>query len=94
MLDEKTGLTPEERVLRARLAAHSMHARNDSKKITAPARKAFLERFEHEVDPERRLHPEERGRRAEHALRAHMSRLALRSARTRRRGSSEGTESE
>jgi hypothetical protein len=41
------------RVLRARLAAHSMHAQG--KTNTAPARKAFLNRFEFEVDPDKAL---------------------------------------
>ena len=35
---------------------------------TEPARRAFLARFEAEVDPEGRLPAEERAKRAEHAL--------------------------
>lgn len=65
------------------MAAHAMHARNDSREVTANARKAFVERFEREVDPDRVLPVAERQRRAEHAMRAHMTRLALRSARAR-----------
>ena len=38
---------------------------------TAPAREAFLARFEHDVDPERILTAEERTRRAEHAKKAY-----------------------
>jgi hypothetical protein len=74
----------EERELCARLAAHAMHACNDSRAVTANARRAFLDRFEREVDPHGVLPIAERLRRAEHAKQAHMLRLALRSARVRR----------
>src|SRR5262245_27928645 len=58
---------PTERVLRARLAAHALHAKlDDPAAHTAPARRSFLERFEREVDPEGILEPVERARRAEH----------------------------
>ncbi len=79
-----SGLSPSQRSMRARLAAHAMHARHDSREATANARKGFVERFEHEVDPDGVLPVAERRRRAEHAMRAHMTRLALRSARARR----------
>lgn len=78
-------LTPQERSLRARLAAHTLHSRVDPTQHTEPARKAFLARFEREVDPEGKLPPEERARRAEHAKRAHFQRMALKSAQARRR---------
>jgi hypothetical protein len=82
------GLTPSERVLQARMAAHISWAKTDDRSArTAPARKAALARFEEQVDPDRRLTPTERARRAEHAQRAHMTRLALRSAQARRRAS-------
>lgn len=45
-------LSPSQRTMRARLAAHTMHARHDGREITVNARKAFAERFEHEVDPD------------------------------------------
>lgn len=80
-------MTPSERSLRARMAAHVMHSRHDSRRTSAPGRAAFLARFEREVDPEGVLSPEERARRAESARRAYMSRLALRSAQARRRRS-------
>lgn len=74
-----------ERALRARLAAHSLHARvTDPAAHTAPARRAFLDRFEREVDPEGLLPTEERQRRAEHARTAYFLRLALASAKARR----------
>jgi len=77
-------LTPAERVLRARLAAYSLHAGRDSREVTAPARKAFLARFEAEVDPDGVLTPAERLRRADLARKAYFTRLALKSAQARR----------
>jgi hypothetical protein len=61
-----------------------MHAQHDSEKVSRPGRQAFLARFEREVDPDGVLPEAERHRRAEHAKRAHMTPLALRSAQTRR----------
>jgi hypothetical protein len=67
----------------ARIAAFSLHASRDSKEITSPARAAFLKRFERQVDPDAILPDAERQRRAHAALRAHMARLALASAKAR-----------
>jgi hypothetical protein len=79
-------LTPDERALRARIAAHTRWAHTDDRQAaTRPARDAFLARFEHQVDPEGTLPPAERQRRAESARRAHMLRLAKRSAKSRRK---------
>jgi hypothetical protein len=79
-------LTPSERVLRARMAAHISWAKTEDRSArTVAARRAALARFEEQVDPDGRLSAAERARRAEHALRAHMTRLALRSAQVRRR---------
>jgi hypothetical protein len=83
-------MTGAERTLRARLAAHSLHAQRDSRGLTKNARVAFLDRFEREVDPERELDPAERTRRAEHAKRAHFQRMALKSAQARRRRAGTG----
>jgi hypothetical protein len=51
--------TPEQRALAARIAAHTKWANTaDTTAATAPARQAFLDRFEREVDkdaPCRRL---------------------------------------
>lgn len=78
-------LSPEERVLRARLAAHTSWANTSNPAArTAPARAAFDRRFEDEVDPDRTLPPAERRRRAAHARKAYFQRLALKSARARR----------
>jgi hypothetical protein len=79
-------MTPEQRSLQARMAAHSLHARVANPAAhTAPARRAFLDRFEREVDPDGVLKPEERARRAEHARKAYFLKLALASAAARRR---------
>jgi hypothetical protein len=77
-------LTPEQRTLRARLAAHeSWAATEDPTARTAPAREAFLDRFERQVDPDAVLDPVERARRAEHAKKAYFVRLALSSSQAR-----------
>jgi hypothetical protein len=65
--------------MRARIAVHTSWAScPDRRARTAPGRRAFLDRFEREVDPDGVLPPEERARRAEHARKAHMTKLALR----------------
>lgn len=79
-------LSPEQRKLRASLAAHAMHAKNDSRDISANARAGFLKRFLDQVDAATPGLPEaERQRRADHLLKAHMRRLALASSRARAR---------
>lgn len=79
-------ITPVERRLRAVLAAESSWAKTpDPAARTAPARQAFLARFEQEVDPAGALAPEERCRRAAHARKAYFAKLALRSSQARRR---------
>lgn len=77
-------LSPSERALRARIAAHALHAQGGTSTKAGTA--AFLARFERQVDPAGTLAPEERARRAEHALKAHMSALALKASRARARG--------
>jgi hypothetical protein len=77
-------LSPAERSRRARMAAHVLHSRYDSKELTKPARAAFDDRFLNEVDPDRVLPEAERHRRAQHAKKAYMQGLAIRSARARK----------
>jgi hypothetical protein len=73
-----------DRILRARMAAHLLHAQiSDPAEHTAPARAAFLSRFEREVDPDGILDPKERARRAEHAKKAYFLKLALASRKAR-----------
>ncbi len=76
--------SPAERSLRARLAAHALHAQRDAYETTAKGRATFLARFEREVDPDGVLEPEERHRRAEQARRAYFARLSLAAAKVRR----------
>ena len=71
--------------MRGRIGAYALHARRDPKETTAKARRAFLDRFVDEVDPERVLPEAERNRRAVAAKKAYFSRLALKSAKARRR---------
>jgi len=83
-------LTKSQRSLRARAAAHALHAQGGTS--TAAGTAAFLERFEREVDPDGTLQPDERARRAAHARKAHMTRLALQASRARGRRSTSTTE--
>lgn len=81
-------MTPAERSLRARIAVHDSWAQTaDPSLRTAPARRAFLDRFDREVDPDGVLPADERARRAKHARKAHFARLALLSAKARKRAS-------
>jgi hypothetical protein len=82
-------LTPEQRSLRASIAAHILHASVDPQEHTAPARAAspgsdayWMEA----VDPNHELTLEERSRRAQHLKKAHFKKLALLSAKARRKG--------
>jgi hypothetical protein len=78
-------LSPEQRALRARLAAYERWSRtSDTTAATAAMRQAFRDRFERQVDPDGTLPVEERARRAEQARRAHFLRMALKSAQVRR----------
>lgn len=72
------------RSLQASAAAHTSWANTeDPSARTEPARRAFLERFEREVDPDGVLPPAERARRAAHARAAYYARLAAKSAAAR-----------
>ncbi len=77
--------TPSQRSLRARMAAYALHATHDPRQTTKAARAAFADRFERQVDPDRRLSPAERRRRAEAAKKAYFTALALKSSRARQR---------
>jgi hypothetical protein len=79
-------LTPSERSQRARMAAHTLHSRYDSKRLTQPARDKFEERFLKRVDPDGQLPEAERERRAEQARKAYFTALAYKSAKARRSG--------
>lgn len=86
-------MTPAERKLRARIAAHKRWADTSMPEriaATAPARRAAAERFERQVDPEGKLSAAERIKRADHARREYMLRLSLKSVRSRRAAVDEG----
>jgi len=76
-------MTSNEKTLRGRIGALSLHAQG--KTNTGPARAKFLARFEAEVDPNRLLPEAERSKRAEQARKLYFTRLALKSAETRRK---------
>ncbi|MGO3150413.1 MAG: hypothetical protein ACTIJ0_10240 [Glutamicibacter ardleyensis] len=77
--------TPAERKLAAQIAAHESWANTpDRSKRTAKARAALMAKFEKQADPEGKLLPAERAKRAEHLRKAHFQRLALASAKSRR----------
>ncbi len=78
-------LSPEQRRLRAQTAAYERWSKEDPREGTKPARAAFNQRFIDQVDPERLLPEAERARRAQAAMRAHMSRMALASSRARKK---------
>jgi hypothetical protein len=76
----------QQRSYRARAAAHASWAKTpDRAARTAPGTRAFLDRFERQVDPEGKLPPELRKQMAQNARTAYMLRLARLSAEARRR---------
>ena len=78
-------LTPEQRIMRSRMAAYRLPATHDPRVTTRKARAAFASRFERQVDPDGLLPEAERAQRAEAARRAYFTGLALRSSQARRR---------
>ena len=82
-----TTLTPEQRQLRARVAAYARHAQHDAVESTAAARAAgpagdkyWLDR----VDPDGALDQDDRERRARAAKAEYFNRIAYLSSRARR----------
>jgi hypothetical protein len=81
--------------LNGRVGGFTTRSRHDPRDYTAAARARFRDGFAERVDPEGVLPPEERQARADAARRAHMARLAaksasVRSARSRRRKVDDG----
>lgn len=66
-----------------RIGGLTAWAQNDVQTLVGPAHRGFRLRFERLVDPDGSLDPKERALRAERARRAHMLRLAARSAEVR-----------
>jgi hypothetical protein len=80
------GMTPEQRRLRAQIAANTRWARPMSREDQADAaRAAIYARFEREVDPHGELPPDERNRRARSAARALSAQLNSAKAQKRNR---------
>ena len=80
-------LTPEQRVMRARLAIQTRHSQCDGRDATAAATAASpakLRYWEKQVDPDGKLTPAERKRRAESARKAHYTRLAFQASKARK----------
>ncbi len=81
----KPPATVSERSQIAKIAAHAKWAKTEDRSAaTQAARDGMLRKFEDEVDPDRKLLPEERAKRAESARRAFYQRIALKSAQSRR----------
>lgn len=71
--------------LSARVGGLSRHAQHGSAELSRQGSAALYARFEREVDPDGTLTVTERRSRADAARRAHMTRLALASAKSRSR---------
>ena len=76
-------LTPEQRTLRAKLAANARWSKEDPSGQTTMMRDRFDERFRRQVDPDNSLPSAERERRAQAARKAYFLQLALQSSRSR-----------
>lgn len=77
-------MTPEQRTLRAQLAAYTRWSKTpDTVSALAPARAGYMARWENEVDPDRKLSPGDRARLARSAMKAHMARMSLKSSQAR-----------
>jgi hypothetical protein len=61
----------------------ALAAQRDPREYTSAARKAFMLRFEQQVDPAQELSEAERSRRSEAARRLYFAQLALRSSKAR-----------
>jgi rubrerythrin len=77
---------PQFRSQRARLGAYTSWANTEDRAArTLPGRRAMLDKFEKEVDPDGKLTMQERAKRAEYARKAYYQRLAMKSAAARQR---------
>jgi hypothetical protein len=78
--------SPAELSLIGQIAANKRWANTEDRAAaTLPARRGFLDKLEREADPNNELLPAERAKRAENLRKAHYARMALNSARARRR---------
>ena len=75
-----------DRVLIGRIAEAERWGRtSDRPAATDPARRGLRAKFEREADPDRTLSAQERARRADHLMQAHMLRMSRAAAQARRR---------
>jgi hypothetical protein len=82
----KQSMSASQRRRRARIAAHVSWANTpDRRKRTSAGTKAFCDRFEQQVDPQRVLPDAVRQQLAAHARKAYMLALAEKSVQARRR---------
>lgn len=80
--------TPEEvdRSLRAQIAANTRWAIEPNRtQAMAPARAAFVKKFEKQVDPDGTMDPVVRAERVDNLMRAHMLKVAMKGAQARRK---------
>jgi hypothetical protein len=76
--------SPQFRSQRGRMAAYISWARTEDRAArTLPRRRAMLDKFEKEVDPEGKLPIQERAKRAEWARKAYYQRLSMKSVAAR-----------
>lgn len=80
--------------LMGKIGAARLHALYSTYETTKAARTAYFAKFEREVDPDGTLDPAERAVRAQSARKAHMLRMAMKSAQSRkeRNGQRQGME--
>lgn len=78
-------LTASQRSTAAKRAAYALHSQVGSDVIAARARAGLQAKFERQVDPDGVLAPQERARRAQLAVRAHMCGLSLKAQQARQR---------
>lgn len=89
----RSGLTPEQRTQRARIAALTRWSRENPKANAERGQDGLLEKFRREVlEPDPAVVEPELTRRAEAARKAHMARLAYRSAKVRQAKKQGGSE--
>ena len=79
-------VSTQEASLRGRIGGYALASQHNPREYTKNARAAFLGAFEKKVGPDGTLPKAERERRALAARRAHFTRMALASAKARRRG--------
>lgn len=75
-------MTPEQRVLRAKIAAYTLHAKRDSKQIAANARDGIWKKYLSIVDPNGELPESEQRIRGMRMHYAELARQRLKKLRT------------